>query len=272
MLCVGIFLGGVLVWFTCLVLCAGCSSSSNSASSVGVVAFSSNFLLYDLSSTNSPLIHSNATLFTFSTVLSLFGSWVQVGATGCRGVGFGAFASCSLGLGGLGGGQTLLGSDLRRHFILAALSLQMSCMNSLNSDIFVGGVLFASTWLSALTQLSKQWRQMFQRGHILQSPFQWILSWTLMLAKSFAHVSPYSILNSGQGEVLFTLLLILLSPGLPPFLPPGFLALPGGGFFLGSSLPFGAAKDEGSFRSKVPKRTCSIRPRKSRIVSSTLFL
>jgi hypothetical protein len=208
MVCVGAFRGGVLVWFTCLVLCAGCLLSSNSASSVGIVAFSLNFLLYDLSSTNSPLIQSNATLFTFSTVLSSFGSWVRVGATGCRGVGFGAFASCSLGLGGLGGGRTLLGSDLRRHFLLATLSLRMSCMKSLNSNIFVGGVLFASTWLPALMQLSKQWQQMFQRGHILQSPSQWILSWTLMLAKSFAHVSPCSSLNSGQGEVLFTLLLI----------------------------------------------------------------
>jgi hypothetical protein len=272
MFCVGIFRGGVRVWFTCLILCAGCLSSSNSASSVGVVAFSLNFLLYDLSSTNSPLIHSNATLFTFSTVLSSFGSWARVGATGCRRIGFGAFASCSLGLGGLGGGRTLLGSNLRRHFLLAELSLRMSCMNSLNSDIFVGGILFASTWLSVLMQLSKQWRQMFQRGHILQSPFQWILSWTLMLAKSFAHVSPCSSLNSGQGEVLFTLLLILFSPGPPPFLPPGFLALPGDGSFLGSSLPFGGAKDDGSFSSKVPKWTCSIRPQKLRIVSSTLFL
>ncbi len=213
MVCIGVFRGGVLVWFTCLVLCAGCLSSSNSASSVGFVAFSSNFLLYDLSSTNSPLIHSNATLFTFSTVLSSFGSWARVGATGCRGVGFGAFASCSLGLGGLEGVWTPLGSDLRRHFLLAALSLRMSCMKSLNSNIFVGGILFASTWLSALTQSSKQWQQMFQWGHILQSPFQWILSWTLMLAKSFAHISPCSSLNSGQGGVLFTLLLILLHGG-----------------------------------------------------------
>ncbi len=145
-----------------------------------------------------------------------------MGVTGCRRVGFGALF-CSLGLGGLGGGWTPLGSNLNRQFLLAALSLQMSCMNSLNSDIFAGLILFASTWLSALTQLSKQWPQIFQRGHILQFPSQWTLSKTLMLAKSFAHISPCSSLNLGHGEVLFTLLLILFSPG-PPF-PPCFFCL-----------------------------------------------
>jgi hypothetical protein len=126
-----------------------------------------------------------------------------MGATGCCGVGFGT-SFCSLGLGGLVGGRTPLGSDLNCQFLLAALSLQMSCMNSFNSEFFAGLILFALTWLSVLTQLSKRWPQIFQRGHILQCPSQWTLSETLMLAKSFAHVSPCLSLNLEHGEVLIT--------------------------------------------------------------------
>jgi hypothetical protein len=171
-------------------------------------------------------------------------------------------------------GRTPLGSDLNHQFLLAALSSRMSCMNSLNSDISMGLILFASTWLSALTKLSKQWPQIFQRGHILHSPSQWTLPKTRMLVKSFTHILPCLSLNSWHGKELLTLLFILFSPG-PPFPPcfflPGILALSAGSF-LGASLLFGAAKDEGSFSSKVPKRTCSMRPQKSRIVSSTLVL
>jgi hypothetical protein len=217
-------------------------------------------------------MHSAAGLFC-STVFITFVLWLWMGATGCRGVGFGSLF-CSLDLGGLGGGRTPLGSNLNHQFLLAALSSRMSCMNSLNYDIFAGLILFVSTWLSALTQLSKQWPQIFQRGHILQFPSQWTLSKTRMLAKLFAHVLPCLSLNSWHGEELFTLLFILFSPGppFPPcFFPPGYLALSAGSF-LGASLFFGAAKDEGSFSSKVPKWTCSMRTQKSRIVSSTLVL
>jgi hypothetical protein len=217
-------------------------------------------------------MHSAAGLLC-STVFVTFVLWLWMGATGCRGVGFGSLF-CSLGLGGLGGGQTPLGSDLNRQFLLAALSSRMSCMNSLNSDIFAGLILFALTWLSALMQLSKQWPQIFQRGHILQFSSQWTLSETCMLAKSFAHVLSCLSLNSWHGEELFTLLFIFFPPGLPfppCFFPPGFLASSAGPF-LGASLFFGAVKDKGSFSSKVPKRTCSMRPQKLRIVSSTLVL
>ncbi len=174
----------------------------------------------------------------------------------------------------MGGGQTPLGSDLNRQFLLVALSSRVSCTNSLNSDIFADLILFASAWLSALMQLSKQWPQIFQQGHILQFPSQWTLSETCMLAKSFAHISTCLSLNSWHGEELFTLLFIFFSPRppFPPcFFPPGFLALSAGSF-VGASLFFGAAKDEGSFSSKVPKQTCSMRPQKLRIVSLTLVL
>jgi hypothetical protein len=76
-------------------------------------------------------MHSAAGLFC-STVFVTFVLWLWMGVTGCRGVGFGSLLG-SLGLGGLGGGRALLGSNLNRQFLLAALSSRMSCMNSLNS-------------------------------------------------------------------------------------------------------------------------------------------
>jgi hypothetical protein len=210
----GFFHVGVLVVFVCLVCCGGSLMLLSDASSGAVLGLSIIFCLHVF--TNSPWMHSAAGLLC-STVFVTFVLWLWMGVTGCRGVGFGSL-SCSLGLGGLGGGWTPLGSDLNRQFFLAALSSRMSCMNSLNSDIFTGLILFALTWLSALTQLSKQRPQIFQRWHILQFPSQWTLSKTHMLAKSFAHVLPCLSLNLWHGEELFTLSFILFSPGPPSLL------------------------------------------------------
>jgi hypothetical protein len=168
MVCVGFFCVGVLVLFVCLVCCGGSLLSWSDADALSgvIVGLSSIFYLHVF--TNSSWMHSSAGLFC-STVFVTFFLWLWMGATGCHGVGFG-YLICSLGLGGLGGGQTPLGSNLNRQFLLAALSSRMSCMNSLNSDIFAGLILFALMWLSALMQLSKQWPQIFQQGHILQFP------------------------------------------------------------------------------------------------------
>ncbi len=70
--------------------------------------------------TNSPWMHSAAGLLC-STVFITFVLWLWMGVTGCRRVEFGSLF-CSLGLGGLGGGRTLLGSDLNCQFLLVALS------------------------------------------------------------------------------------------------------------------------------------------------------
>ncbi len=138
---IGVFHVGVLVFFVCLVCLGGSSLLLSAASSGVIVGLSSIFCLRVF--TNSPWMHSAAGLFC-STVFITFVLWLWMGATGCRRVGFGSLF-CSLGLGDLGGGWTPLDSNLNRQFLLAASSSRMSCMNSLNSDIFVGLILFAST-------------------------------------------------------------------------------------------------------------------------------
>jgi hypothetical protein len=80
-----------------------------------------------------------------------YGVPVQLGVGwdvgGVTGVGMGMAS-----LGGFLGGRILLSPDLWSQLLLSL----MTCMKSLNSEILGLGMRRASTWLSALMQMSKQ--------------------------------------------------------------------------------------------------------------------
>ncbi len=103
----------------------------------------------------SPIMHSAVPMFVVGCsslsgkvvimVLVRLGVGRDVG--GVTGVGMGMAL-----LGGFLGGRILLSPDLWSQLLLSL----MTCMKSLNSEILGLGVRHASTWLSALMQLSKQ--------------------------------------------------------------------------------------------------------------------